>query len=252
LQHGRLRLPGVGSLKLRWHRPLPSDAELLSVTVRRHARHWYVGFALERPKSAPLPATGQSVGLDLGITTFAALSTGERLAGPRALRAAQRRLRVAQRRVARRLRGSHRRRRAAQLVARLHERVRNLRRDHAFKLANDLVCRFDVIYVEALNLQGLARGRLARDVHDQGWGAFLTILSDKAAEAGRSMIAVDARNTSQACSACGALVPKPLRERWHRCPCGYQADRDVNAARNLYRLGESRQAPTWPTGACVA
>ncbi len=150
------------------------------------------------------------------------------------------------------VRGSHRRRRAGRLVARLHERVGNLRRDHAFKLANDLVRRFDVIYVETLNLQGLARSRLAREVHDQGWGAFLTILSDKAAEAGRSVIALDPRNTSQACSACGTLVPKPLQERWHRCACGYQADRDVNAACNLYRLGETRQAPTWPTGACVA
>jgi len=130
------------------------------------------------------------------------------------------------------------------LAARLHEKVRNLRRDHAFKLSNDLMRRFDVIYVEALHLEGLARGHLARDVHDQAWGAFLTILSDKAAEAGRSVIAVDARNTSQRCSACGALVPKPLGERWHRCACGYQADRDVNAARNLIRLGESHQAST--------
>ena len=251
-EQGRLRLRGVGSLKLGWHRPLPRDAELHTVIVRRHARHWYVGFVLDRPKPAALPATDQSVGLDLGITTFAALSTGELLAGPRALRTAQRRLRVAQRRVSRRLQGSHRRRRAGLLVARLHERVRNRRRDHAFKLAADLVRRFDVIYVEALNLRGLARSRLAHDVHDQGWGAFLTILNDKAAEAGRSVIALDARNTSQICSACGALVPKPLGERWHRCACGYHADRDVNAARNLYRLGESRQARTWPTGACVA
>ena len=82
-----------------------------------------------------------------------------------------------------------------------------MRRDHAFKLANDLVQRFDVIYVEALNLKGLARSRLARDVHDQGWGAFLTILSDKAAEAGRSVIALDARKTSQWCSGCGGWSP---------------------------------------------
>ncbi len=207
---------------------------------------------MERPKPAPLPATGQSVGLDLGISTFAVLSTGDRLMGPRALRSARRRLRVAQRRVARRVRGSHRRRKAGLLVARLHEPVRNLRRDHAFKLANDLVRRFDVIYVEALNLKGLGQSRLARDIHDQGWGAFLAILTDKAEEAGRSVMALDARNTSQRCSACGALVPKPLGERWHRCACGFQADRDVNAARNLLRLGESRQASTWPTGACVA
>ncbi len=252
LRNGRLALAGIGHMKVRWHRPLPSDADLRTVTVRRHSRHWYVGFVLDRPKPAPLAATNEGVGLDLGITTFAALSTGELVTGPRPLRAAQRRLRVAQRCVSRRVRGSYRRRKAGLLVARHHERVRSLRRDHAFKLASDLVRRFDVIYVEALNLTGLARSHLARDVHDQGWGAFLTILTDKAAEAGRSVIALDARNTSQMCSACGALVPKPLAERWHRCPCGYQADRDVNAARNLHRLGESRQAPTWPTGVCVA
>jgi len=237
---------------VRWHRPLPSDADLRTVTVRRHARHWNVCFALERPTPAPLSAVGQSVGLDLGIHTFAALSTGERLAGPRALRAAQRRLRVAQRRISRRAPGSFRQRKARLLTRRLHEHVRNVRRDHAFKLANDLIRRFDVIYVEELNLKGLARSRLANDVRDQGWGEFLTILTDKAVEAGRSVIALDPRNTSQVCSACGALVPKPLRVRWHSCPCGYEADRDVNAARNIYRLGEGRQALTWPTGACVA
>lgn len=133
-------------------------------------------------------------------------------------------------------------------MARLHERMRFGRRDPAFKLAKELVQRFDVIYVEALNIKGLARNRLAREIHDQGWGAFLKILTDKAEEAGRSVIALDARNTSQACSACGALVPKPLGERRHRCGCGYEADRDVNAARNLYRLCESRHALTWPTG----
>ncbi len=246
LRDGRLGLSGIGHLKVRWHRPLPSDADLRTVTVRRHARHWYVGFALERPKPAPLPASGESVGLDLGISTFAALSTGELLMGPRALRAALRRLRVAQRSVSRRLRRSYRRRRAGLLVARLHERIRNLRRDHAFKLANDLVRRFDVMYVEALHLKGLAGSRLAREIQDQAWGAFLTILTDKAAEAGRSVIALDARNTSQWCSACGALVPKPLKERWHRCACGYQADRDVNAAR------QSLPARREPSGVNVA
>ncbi len=252
LRVDRLGVSGIGHLRVRWHRRLPSGGNLRTVTVRRHARHWYVGFALERPKPAALPPTGLRAGLDLGISTFAALSTGELLAGPRPLRAAQRHLRVAQRRVSRRVRGSHRRGRAGLLVARLHERVRNVRRDHAFKLAKDLAQRFDVIYVEALNLKGLARSRLARDIHDQAWGGFLTILTDKAEEAGRSVIALDARNTSQWCSACGTLVSKPLGECWHRCACGYQANRDVNAACNLHRLGESRQAPTWPTGACVA
>lgn len=252
LRHGRLRLPGIGHLKVGWHRPLPRDAQIRTVTIRRHARHWYVNFSLQRCKPMPLPATNESVGLDLGIAVFATLSTGEQLVGPRSLRLAQRRLRIAQRRVSRRVRGSNRRRKAGLVLARLHERVRNVRRDHAFKLAKTLVQRFDVIYVEDLNLRGLARGRLARDIHDQAWGAFLTILTDKAVEAGRSVIAIDARNTSQVCSGCGRLVPKPLSQRWHRCPCGYEADRDINAARNLYRLGESRQAQTRPTRASVA
>ena len=251
LQNGRLHLKGVGHLKIRWHRPLPTDARISTVTVRRHSRHWYVGFALEKEAPIPLPPTWTPVGVDLGITTFAALSTGETLSGPRAFRVARQRLRIAQRRVSRRMWDSNRRRKASIVVARLHERVHNVRRDHAFKLANDLVRRFDVIYVEALNLVGLARGRNARDIHDQSWGAFLRILTDKAEEAGRSVIALDPRHTSQTCSACGTHVPKRLEERWHRCSCGYAADRDVNAARNLLRLGESLQTPTWPTGACV-
>src|SRR5205807_2779767 len=108
------------------------------------------------------------------------------------------------------------------------------------------------IDLESLTVKALARSPLARYAQDQAWGAFLPTLTDKAAEAGRSVLPIDAPNTSQVCSACGATVPKPLRERWHRCTCGYEADRDVNAARNLYRLGESRQARTWPMGACVA
>jgi len=251
VRHGRIGLPGIGYVKVHWHRPLPVGAKIRTVTVRRHGRHWYVGFALDRPATTPLPVRGQVVGIDLGISTFAALSTGERLPGPRALRANQPKLRVAYRRLSRRVHGSRRRRKAALHLAHLHEHVSNIRRDHAFKLAKDLVRRFDVIYVEDLNIKGLARSRAARDIHDQGWGSFVRILTDKAAEAGRSVIAVDPQNTSQMCSACGALVPKPLGQRWHRCACGFEADRDINAARNLCRLGESRQTLTWPSGACV-
>jgi putative transposase len=249
---GRLSLPGIGHLKVRWHRAIPPNADIRTVTIRRHVRHWYVGFSIDQPLPASPPATGEHVGIDLGVTVFAALSSGEKIIGPRALRAALRRLRIAQRRVARRARTSNRRQKAVLLVARLHERVRNVRRTHAFQLARSLINRFDVIYVEDLRLTGLARSRLAREIQDQGWGLFLTLLADKAEEAGRSVVALDPSNTSQLCSECGQLVPKRLGDRFHRCPCGYEADRDVNAARNLLRLGESLQAPTWSTGTCVA
>lgn len=252
LKNGKLALQGIGHLRVLWHRSLPGEAELRAVTVRRRAGTWHVSFSLIQPKPEPLPPAANSVGLDLGISTFAVLSTGERLPGPRAFRSCHRRLRVAQRRVSRRMPGSHRQKKARELVARVHLHIRDMRRDHAFKTATSLVRRFEVIYVENLNLMGLAKSRLAVDIYDQAWGAFLQILTDKAEEAGRAVVRVDARNSSQRCSACGELVPKLLSQRIHECLCGYRADRDVNAARNLLRLGESRQARTWPTGASVA
>jgi putative transposase len=194
-----------------------------------------------------------AVGLDLGIEHFATLSTGEQLPGPRAYRAAMRQLRVAHRRMARREKGSHRRQKARLLLARQHERIRNLRHDHAHKLTRRLVSDFSLIAVEDLNIQVLARGFLAKHVADQGWAAFLTVLEYKAAEAGTRLIRVPPGGTSQTCSDCGALVRKLLSERTHRCPeCRLVIDRDTNAARNILRLGLSRQASTWPTGACVA
>jgi putative transposase len=254
IRNGRLALQGIGHVRVNWHRPLPASAVVRTVTVRRVAERWYACFSLRVSGSPQILANQRpAVGLDLGIQHFATLSTGEQLPGPRAYRAAMRQLRVAQRRVCRRQKGSHRRHKAALLLARHHERIRNLRHDHAHKLTRRLVSDFGLIGVEDLNVGGLARGPLAKDVTDQGWAAFLTILEYKAAEAGTRLIRVPPRGTSQTCSGCGVIVRKVLSERIHRCPdCGLVIDRDTNAARNILRLGLSRQASTWPTGACVA
>ncbi len=254
LRDGRLALQGIGHAKVKWHRPLPASAVVRTVTVRRMAGRWYACFSLEVPRSLKVAAAGRpAVGLDLGINHFGTLSTGEQLPGPRAYRTAMRQLRVAQRRVSRRQKGSHRRQKARLLLSRQHQRIRNLRHDHAHKLTRRLVDEFGLIALEALNIRGLARGFLAKHVTDQGWAAFLTVLEYKAAEAGTRLIRVPPGGTSQSCSGCGVVVTKRLSERTHRCPdCGLVIDRDTNAARNILRLGLSRQASTWPTGACVA
>jgi putative transposase len=254
LRDGRLALGGVGHIKVRWHRPLPSSAAVRTVTVRRVAGRWYACFSLEVSRSPQVPSAGRpAIGLDLGIQHFAALSSGEQIRGPRAYRAAMRQLRVAQRRVCRRQKGSQRQHKVRLLVARQHERIRSLRHDHAHKLTRRLVSDFGLIAVEDLKIGGLARGPLAKDVTDQGWAAFLTMLEYKAEEAGTRLIRVPPRGTSQTCSGCSVVVPKILSERTHRCPaCGLVIDRDTNAARNILRLGLSRQASTWPTGASVA
>lgn len=254
LREGRLSLQGIGHTKVKWHRPLPVSAVVPTVTVRRLAGRWYASFSLTVSGSSRVAPPGRrAVGLDLGIQHFAALSTGEQIPGPHAYRGARRKLRLAQRRMCRRQKGSHRRQKARLLLARQYQRISNLRHDHAHKLTRRLVSEFGLIAIEDLNIRGLARGLLAKQVMDQAWAAFVTVLEYKAAEAGTRLIRVPPGGTSQTCSGCGLVVPKPLSERTHRCPaCALVIDRDTNAARNILRLGLSRQASTWPTGACVA
>jgi putative transposase len=110
-----------------------------------------------------------------------------------------------------------------------------------------LTDRYGVVCVEALNIAGIARSRLAKPAHDAGWARFVAILAAKAEGAGVQVIAVDPRNTTQACSDCGWLpaVPLGLSDRVYHCAsCGYVGDRDLNAARNVLRRGHRRQAPT--------
>lgn len=191
------------------------------------------------PARAPLQATGERVGIDVGITTFATLSNGEQIQGPRSYRRHERRLARLQADLSRCRRGSRRREKRQAQLARAHARIGRIRRDHAHKTARSLVERFDALYLEDLNIKGLARSKLATHVTDQARGSFAGILADKAEEAGRLLVKVDPRGSSQECSGCGAATPKVLAERTHVCTtCGLLCDRDVNAARVIFRRGE--------------
>jgi len=237
----RVKLSGIGNVKLKLHRPVEGKIKQASVTLAGDG-HWYVAFACDGVQPKPLSKTGASIGVDVGITTFAALSNGELVANPRPYETAQRALGKAQRVVSRRKRGSKRRRKAVRRLAKRHDKVTCVRRDFHHKTALDLVRRFDVIAVENLNVKGLAQMALAKQVHDAGWAQFSAILADKAASAGRELVAVDPRGTSQECSGCGAEVRKDLSVRVHECPaCGLVVDRDVNAARNILRRGQRRR-----------
>ena len=234
----RVKLAGIGNVKLKLHRPVEGRIKQASVTLSGNG-HWYVAFACDGVQPQPLPSTGASIGVDVGITTFAALSDGTLVANPRPYETAQRALGKAQRVVFRRHRGSRRRRKAARLLGKRHDKVACVRRDFHHKTALDLVRRFDVIAVENLNVKGLAQMALAKQVHDAGWAQFATILRAKAESAGREVVAVDPRGTSQECSACGAVVRKGLGIRVHHCPaCGLVLDRDTNAAINIHRRGQ--------------
>jgi len=238
LVDGRLVLSKIGSIRVCADRPLDGTPKTCSIV--RKADGWYAHIACETTDT-PLPATGESVGVDVGLTHFATLSTGETIANPRHYRAAERRLRQAQRRVSRRVKGSKRRAKARTLLAKAHLHVQRQRRDFHHKTALTLVRRFDCIAVEDLNIRGMLRNHaLAKHIQDAGWGQFRQILSQKAESAAKTVIAVNPAGTSQACSACGSRVPKKLSDRWHSCPfCGCEMDRDKNAALNIKTRGDT-------------
>lgn len=242
----RVYFQHVGSVKVKLHRPVEGAIKTLS--VKRETEHWYLIVSCDLGDAPAKRPVQRTVGIDLGLKAFLTTSDGEQIAPPQFYRKAQAKLRRAQRRLSRCKDGSNRRKKAKQRVARLHQHVANQRRDWQHKAALALVNRHDLIAHEDLNTKGLARTRLAKSIHDAGWAQFLAILTSKAEGAGVSVIAVDARNTTQVCSDCGALpaVPLTLRDRVYHCAsCNLSLDRDTNAALNIkQRLGCSRQAPT--------
>jgi putative transposase len=236
LQQGRLILSKIGALRLHKDRPLEGAPK--TCTIVRKADGWYASIACEVAPS-PLPATGRAIGIDVGLESFATLSNGAQIANPRYYRAAERKLKQAQRRLSRRVKGSNRRRKARELLAKAHLKVKRARQDFAHKTARALVNDYEHIALEKLNIRGMRRNHpLAKSISDAGWGLFLGILIAKAASAGRVVVEVNPAGTSQVCAQCGETVPKRLAVRWHSCPyCGCELHRDHNAALNILKRG---------------
>ncbi len=178
------------------------------------------------------------VGIDVGLIDFIVTSDDERIPAPKFLRKAERKLKSAQRRVSRRKKGSNRRKKAIQKLGKQHKKVADTRKDFHFKTANNLLKKYDVVAVEKLNIKGLAKSRLAKSINDAGWGQFISILLNKAENAGLKVIAVNPNGTSQECSNCGTKVIKVLSERTHNCPdCKVSLCRDLNASLNIKNRG---------------
>jgi putative transposase len=239
LDNGFLVLSKIGRIAVRWSRPM--EGAYKTVTISKEADGWYVCFSCADVPLHPLPAMGQETGIDLGIEAFATLSNGTRIFNPGWYRKAERALKTAQRRVSRRTKGSNRRRKAVNLLAKAHQKVRRQRQDFHHKTALQLVRETDTIYHENLQPANMVKNHhLAKSISDAGWGAFLITLAYKAACAGRRVVAVNPAYTSQTCSGCAAIVSKGLSVRWHCCPdCGTSLHRDHNAAKNIERLGQS-------------
>ncbi len=240
LDNGRLRLPKVGDVRVFWSRRLPSAPTSVTV-IRDAAGRYFASFVVTTTGDETLPEVDSEVGIDLGLTHFAVLSDGTKIAAPKFLRRAARKLRRLQQDLARKQKGSSNRKKAVVKVARAHAKVGDTRRDWLHKLSTTMVRDNQAIYVEDLSVAGLGRTRLARSVHDAGWATFTAMLEYKAARYGRTFGKVDRWFPStRMCSVCGAVGDKlSLNVREWTCPCGSAHDRDVNAARNIRAAGRA-------------
>ena len=235
---GTLGLPKLDSLKLA--EALPEVTRPDRVTLSRDAAgRYHVSFSVEVPKSL-LPITHRVVGVDVGLTHLATLSTGEKILNPKRYHTRLRYLRQQQRCLARRQKGSRRREKQRLRVARVHARVRQERQCALHALTTRLVREFDLVMIENLNVKAMARGMHSRAIHDAAFSEVRRQLTYKCEWYGKILVKVDRwYASSKICSECQYTLDElRLDQRQWTCPkCGFSHDRDVNAARNILAEG---------------
>jgi putative transposase len=228
-------------LKIKLHRSTEGTPRTVHL-VHRADGHWYALIVCEtepQAEHAPGSCEHPEIGIDVGLKSFLTDSEGQTIENPRFYRTSQRTLRRKQRTMCRRKKGSHRKRKAAKNVAKTHLKINRQRRDHHFNTAKPYADGYRHIVVEDLQITTMVKNHhLSKSILDASWGQFLAILEAKAASAGHQVIRVNPRFTSQKCQQCGEIVQKSLSVRTHVClSCGYVADRDVNAAKNILKAG---------------
>jgi putative transposase len=248
LKGNQVKLPGVGWVKMRLSRPIPDGFGVKQAQVVKKASGWYVMLTLQvvtepcRSADVDVPNVaphGQPLGIDLGLKSFLATSTGKTIARPRFFVNLQRKLKLLQQRVSHKKLGSNNWRKAQQKVARLHEHIHDTRKDFHFKLAHQLCDWAGMIFAEDLNFKAWAKGMFSKHTLDAGLGNFLSILEWVCWKRGVYFAKVNPDGTSQTCPNCNHHTGKKgLNERVHRCDeCGYTTDRDVAAAQVVMQRG---------------
>ncbi len=233
-----IQLPKIGKVKLILHRPLADGFKVKTATIIKKVDGYYITLSLQ-DTSVPVLTPDASeientIGIDMGLKSFLVTDTSVEVVIPQHYRKAEKRLKRLQRSLSRKKKGSNRRKKAIKRVSKAHLKVSNQRKDFHHKTVRKLLSQGKHVAHEKLNIKGIARTKLAKSIHDAGWGQFLQILSIKAERAGLLAIAVNPNGTSQNCSGCGTKVSKKLSDRLHVCPeCGLTLDRDHNAAINI-------------------
>lgn len=240
VRDGTIKLPVLGLVKFRQSRAIPDGARIKQARIVRRASGWYAMLTLQWDVAVPdVMPHGEAIAVDVGISHFAAVSNGKLFPNPRPFKKLERKLKLLQQRVSRKVKGSNNRKKAQARVSKLHERIANTRKNYYWLLAHNLCDWAGMIFVEDLNLKGLARGFLGKHCLDAGWGQFFQVLEQCCFKRGVFFLKVESKKTSQICPNC--LVEtgkKELSQRIHSCQhCGYTTDRDVAAAQVVLQRG---------------
>jgi len=234
LLDGALHISKLGRMRMFRHREIKGGIK--TCTISRDVNRWYACFLVELPEPAPVKKQPKNrVGVDVGLESLITLNSGERIEPPRFLKRMENKLAIEQHLLSRKRKGSANRSKQRMKVAKVHRKVREQRKDFNHMLSRFLIENYDSIAFEDLRVRDMMQnGFLAKQIADASWSQLMLFTQYKAEEAGAWVEFVDARNTTQACSRCGAIVHKGLNERIHRCPsCGLVLGRDTNAARNI-------------------
>lgn len=237
LEGSKLTLSKIGTIRIFKHREV--EGKIKTCTIKKdHLGRWYAVLVTEI-EDVPAIEAKTAIGVDVGLKSLITTSTGETIEYPRYYVQAEKKLAAAQRSLSRKKRGSANRRKAKVKVAKISNRIQNLRDEFLHQVSRKLVDSADIIVFEDLNINGMLKNHhLAKHIQDHAWGKLIQFTQSKAAKAGKVVELVDARYTSQKCSQCGIMVPKTLAERTHACPnCGLEMDRDLNASLNIRTLG---------------
>ncbi len=235
--NGRLKLSKIGNIRIKMHRPI--EGTIKTCTLRQNASgDWIVSLSCE-VEIEPAAPKQESIGIDVGLTHFAVLSDGQKIANPKFFREGEKKLAKAQRGLAKLKKGSKERRKKGKAVAKIHEKISNQRKDFCHKQSKKIIDQYQYICLEDLNIKSMVENsHLAKGILDASWSQFRQFLTYKAEEAGRKLGLVNPAYTTQTCSQCGHRDRKELWERKHCCvECGYVTNRDHNAAQNILALG---------------
>ena len=231
---GRVKL--IGSRDIFFY----SKEQIRRVRLVKRADGYYCQFCIKVDVTEEVEPTQQAIGLDMGLTDFYTDSKGHKEPNPRFFRKGEEELKRSQRRLSRKHKGSSNRRKARQRLAKKHLRISRQRKEHALRLSRCVILSNDVVAYEDLQVKNLVKNHnLAKSISDVGWYQFRVWLEYFAQKFGKVTVAVPPHYTSQECSNCGRTVKKSLSTRTHTCKCGFQLDRDENAAINILKKGLS-------------